>query len=221
MTAVIDALPDRPVAGDLVRQVEFVPGHPVAAVAVLRQVRIDAVPRSTCRASSVPRSSTSATVQSDCPASGWTAERCRRASPARPGRRWRRRRAGGGQRDTVRSRAWRRRPSVTVSMDMIRSWNRWVCTTHPRSTVAPSPRVTRSASGSQYVSHQTPGRSSAPSPRSQTLSHRGAVRGAREPRRGDGFDERVGHLVAPDERTPQRMLDRADAADDEPLGGHR
>ncbi len=38
---------------------------------------------------------------------------------------------------------------ITVSMLMIRSWNRWVCTTHPRLTVEPSPRVTRSGSGSQ------------------------------------------------------------------------
>ena len=37
----------------------------------------------------------------------------------------------------------------TSSMLMIRSWNRWVCTTQPRLTVAPSPRRTRSDSGSQ------------------------------------------------------------------------
>ena len=46
--------------------------------------------------------------------------------------------------------------STTVSIRMIRSWNRWVCTTQPRLTVRPRPSVTRSASGSQYVSHQTP-----------------------------------------------------------------
>ena len=45
---------------------------------------------------------------------------------------------------------------TTVSNRMIRSWNRWVCTTQPRFTVLPSPSVTRSASGSQYVSHHTP-----------------------------------------------------------------
>ena len=39
--------------------------------------------------------------------------------------------------------------SVTVSMLMTRSWNRWVWTTHPRLTVEFLPRVTRSASGSQ------------------------------------------------------------------------
>ena len=39
--------------------------------------------------------------------------------------------------------------SVTVSMLMIRSWNRWVCSTQPRLTVAASPNRTRSASGSQ------------------------------------------------------------------------
>src|SRR3546814_7942113 len=42
---------------------------------------------------------------------------------------------------------------------------------------------------------------------------------ASEPRRRDGFDERVGYLVAPDERTPQRTLDLGDAPDDDPLGG--
>src|SRR5882757_229353 len=56
--------------------------------------------------------------------------------------------------------------STTVSSRMIRSWNRWVCTTQPRLTVAPLPRVTRSASGSQYVSHHTPRPIDAPSARS-------------------------------------------------------
>ena len=39
--------------------------------------------------------------------------------------------------------------STTVSMRMIRSWNRWVCTTQPRLTVLPAPSEIRSASGSQ------------------------------------------------------------------------
>ena len=38
---------------------------------------------------------------------------------------------------------------TTVSIRMIRSWNRCVCTTQPRLTVDPSPSVTRSGSGSQ------------------------------------------------------------------------
>ena len=38
---------------------------------------------------------------------------------------------------------------VTVSMLSNRSWKRWVCTTHPGLTVAPSSTVTRSISGSQ------------------------------------------------------------------------
>src|SRR6478609_8112215 len=54
----------------------------------------------------------------------------------------------------------------TVSMLITRSWNRCVWSTHPRFTVAPSPRATRSASGSQYVSHQTPRPMREPSARS-------------------------------------------------------
>src|SRR2546423_544677 len=60
---------------------------------------------------------------------------------------------------------------VTVSMRMIRSWNRCVCTTHPRLTVAASPTRMRSASGSQYVSHHTPRPTLAPRLRSQTPIH--------------------------------------------------
>ncbi len=51
-----------------------------------------------------------------------------------------------------------------------RSWNRWVWTTQPRFTVAPSPRVTRSVSGSQYESHHTPAPTFAPSARSHRFS---------------------------------------------------
>ena len=50
-------------------------------------------------------------------------------------------------------------------MLMIRSWNRWVWSTHPRLTLTPAPRATRSASGSQYVSHHTPRPMPAPSER--------------------------------------------------------
>ena len=57
------------------------------------------------------------------------------------------------------------RSSTTVSIRMMRSWNRCVCTTQPRLTVAPSASVTRSASGSQYVSHHTPRPIVAPRPR--------------------------------------------------------
>ena len=45
------------------------------------------------------------------------------------------------------------------------------------------------------------------------VHHRRAAGGAGEPRRGNRLDERVGHLVAPHERRPQRMLDRRDPAD--------
>ena len=58
---------------------------------------------------------------------------------------------------------------TTVSIRMIRSWNRWVCTTQPRFTVLPSPNLTRSASGSQYVSHHTPRPILAPNARSHTF----------------------------------------------------
>ena len=40
-------------------------------------------------------------------------------------------------------------PRRTVSMASTRSWKRWVCTTHPRLTVAPAPISMRSCSGSQ------------------------------------------------------------------------
>ena len=52
-----------------------------------------------------------------------------------------------------------------------RSWNRCVCRTHPRPTVAVA-QVIRSASGSQYVSHQTPRPIRAPIERSQRLRRR-------------------------------------------------
>ncbi len=102
--------------------------------------------------------------------------------------------------------------STTVSIRMMRSWNRWVCTTQPRLTVAPLSRVTRSASGSQYVSHHTPRPILAPSAAQPQVHHRRAAGGAGEPRRRDRLDEGVRHLVAPHERRPQRMLDRPDTA---------
>src|SRR5262249_16367578 len=49
--------------------------------------------------------------------------------------------------------------------------NRCVCKTQPRLTLAPAPSSTRSASGSQYVSHQTPAPILAPSVRSQPVSN--------------------------------------------------
>src|SRR5690606_27526420 len=51
--------------------------------------------------------------------------------------------------------------------------------------------------------------------------HRSSRRGAGEPGCGDGLHEGVGDLVAPHERTPQRMFPRPDTADQKPFGRHR
>ena len=53
------------------------------------------------------------------------------------------------------------------------------------------------------------------------VHHRRAGGGSCEPRPGHGLDERVGHLVAPDERRPQRVLDGADTAHHNPFRDHR
>ena len=125
-------------------------------------------------------------------------------------------------------------------MDMIRSWNRCVCTTHPRSTVAPSPSVTRSASGSQYDSHHTPRPILAPSPRSQmfirqypsrharTTARRRSRRRRRTPRcatrtsstagaRSCAIRPTTNHFAAHGDRARHRARDQQDhAAETEP-----
>ena len=49
------------------------------------------------------------------------------------------------------------------------------------------------------------------------VHHRRAGRGAGEPRRRDRLDEGVRHLVAPDERRPQRVLDRPGYGPPQPI----
>ena len=102
--------------------------------------------------------------------------------------------------------------STTVSIRMIRSWNRWVCTTQPRLTVAPFVEGDQVGLG-QPVRLAPDAAADLGAERAQPqVHHRRAAGGAGEPRRRDRLDEGVRHLVAPHERRPQRVLDRPDTA---------
>ena len=157
----------QPVDRHLVVEFEFVAGHPVAEIAGGREVRVDdrwaallgcpfcvqvTRPQASWACDSASRRASCAadsTARSGCPATGVDAGTSspRITSEAGPTVAPAPIRAAGNATQCGPSVAPRSR--TTVSIRMMRSWNRCVCTTHPRLTAAPSSSVTRSASGSQ------------------------------------------------------------------------
>ena len=153
-----------PVGCDLVLQIEFVARNPVAEIARMRQVRIDhrdllgrllrtghaadsSVVSSGGVSSRFLRNAFHGAIGLPCQRVDGGTSSPRITNEAGPTVAPAPRRAAGS--------ATQCGPNVepcsstTVSIRITRSWNRCVCTTQPRLTVAPFSSVTRSASGSQ------------------------------------------------------------------------
>ena len=184
-------------------------GGPLLLAALLRACHAARASRAWDWASRRASCGTDSMARSGCPATGVdggtsspriTSEAGPDGGPRADARR--------GQRDAVRPQR-RTASRTTVSIRRMRSWNRWVCTTQPAVDGGAVFERHEVGLGKPVGLAPHPAsdlRSQGPQPQ---IHHRRTAGRAGEPGGRDGLDERVRHLVAPDERRPQRMLDRA------------